>query len=381
MRTATESDTWGGRLTGVIDLSAESTLTIGVDHQDNKREAILNNDTAGMVMSHMWADARLEQTGLFAEYSTELTAADRLDMGLRYDRVKASLGNPNAPGVRTPNQKFQLYYGTTADDNTENNVGGFVRLKHSFTDIPAYLYASASRSVRTADSTERYMAKWVAGGAMRWVGNPDLDPEKHHQLEFGMVSETNDMNVSGSVYYNDVDDFILYDRAHGQDGILQTDNAVIYRNIDAELYGFEFEASKSWGNWSAGFTLAYTHADNKSDHRPIAQIPPLEGTISLDYTSGPWSAGGVVRAAAKQTRVDDNTATGSGLDSEKTPGWGVLDLHAGYKIRKQWQIEVGVKNVFDKDYAQHLNKASAIDAGSQVDEPGRSFWVSMNAKF
>jgi iron complex outermembrane receptor protein len=225
------------------------------------------------------------------------------------------------------------------------------------------------------------MAKWVGTASMRWVGNPDLDPEKHHQLEFGMVSETNDMNISGSIYYNDVDDFILYDRAHGQDGILQTDSAVIYRNIDAELYGLEFEASKSWGRWSAGFTLAYTHADNKSDHRPIAQIPPLEGSVSLDYKSGPWSAGGAVRGAAKQTRVDDNTATGSGLDSEKTPGWGVLDLHAGYKIRKQWQIEIGVKNVFDKDYAQHLNKSSAIDAGSQVDEPGRSFWVSMNAKF
>ncbi len=381
MRTPTESDTWGGRLSGDIAITADSSLTIGVDHQDNSREAILHNDTTGTIMSHMWADASLRQTGIFAEYSNELTASNRLDMGLRYDRVEADLGNPNAPGMRTPNQMFQLYYGTTAEDQHENNIGGFIRLKHAFAEIPAYIYASASRSVRTADATERYMAKWVGMANMRWVGNPDLDPEKHHQLELGVVSETADMNISSSIYYNDVDDFILYDRAHGQDSILLADSAVIYRNIDAELYGLEFEIGQRWGNWSAGFTLAYTHAQNKSDHRPIAQIPPLEGSVSLDYTNGPWSAGGVVRAAAQQSRVDDNTATGSGLDSEKTPGWGVLDLHAGYKIKKQWQIEVGVKNLFDKDYAQHLNKASSIDAGSQVDEPGRSFWVSMNATF
>lgn len=47
--------------------------------------------------------------------------------------------------------------------------------------------------MRTADATERFMA---ANGSVsaddpsqhmntRWVGNPGIDPEQHHQLELG----------------------------------------------------------------------------------------------------------------------------------------------------------------------------------------------------
>jgi iron complex outermembrane receptor protein len=189
-------------------------------------------------------------------------------------------------------------------------------------------------------------------------------------------------NFSTSAYYNDVDDFILYDRAHGQDGILQADNAVIYRNIDAEFYGVELELSKRWGNWSTGFGVAYVHSKNDSDGRAIAQTPPLEGHFSLDYENGPFNVGGIVRAADKQTRVDDDVSTGSGLDAGETAGWITLDLHLGYELGKHGEIELGVKNVFDEEYAMHLNKPNAFDpAATQINEPGRSIWAGVNLKF
>jgi iron complex outermembrane receptor protein len=382
LRTPTESDTWGGRFSGDIAISDATTWTIGVDYQDNDREATLNNDTAGTVMSHMWADAQLQQFGVFTELGTDLSASSRLDLGLRYDRVDAELGDPDAPGAQTPNFMFNMYYGTTADDADENNVGGFIRLKQELGDGPGYVYISASRTVRTADATERYMAKWVGNAAMRWIGNPDLDPEKHHQAEIGFVFQDTGTNFSASAYYNDVDDFILYDRAHGQSGILQADNAVIYRNIDAEFYGAELELSKRWNNWSAGFGLAYVHSKNDTDSRPIAQTPPLEGHISLDYDNGPFNAGGIVRAADKQTRVDDDMTTGSGLDADETAGWVTLDLHLGYEFGKHGEIELGVKNVFNEEYAQHLNKPNSFDPiATQINEPGRSFWAGVNLQF
>jgi iron complex outermembrane receptor protein len=383
LRTPTESDTWGGRVSGDFALSDATTWTIGVDYQDNEREAILNNDSASMVMSHMWADARLQQFGVFTELGTDLRATTRLDLGLRFDRVDAELGNPNAPGMRSPNQMFAMYYGTTGDDADENNVGGFVRLKQEIGNGPGYVYASASRTVRTADATERYMAKWVGMSRMRWIGNPDLDPEKHHQAEIGFVFQNANTNFSTSAFYNDVDDFILYDRAHGQSGILQNDNAVIYRNIDAKFHGIELELSKRWGkNWTAGFGIAYVHSENDTDGRPIAQTPPLEGHFSLDYENGPWSAGGILRAADRQTRVDDDTSTGSGLDAGKTGDWVTLDLHVGYKIGAHGEFELGVKNLFDKEYAQHLNKPNSFDPNAtQINEPGRSVWAGVNLQF
>ncbi len=382
MRTPTESDTWGGRMSGDVALSEATTWTIGADYQDNNREAILHNDFSGAIVSHMWADTQLRQAGLFTELGSDLSDSTRLDLGVRYDRVEADMGDPNASGMRTPNQMFALYYGTTGHDSDEDNVGGFIRLKQKLGDNPSYVYLSASRSVRTADATERYMAKWSGTANQRWIGNPDLAPEKHHQAELGLVLETAATDFSTSIYYNDVNDFILYDRAHGQSGILLSDDAIIYRNIDAELYGFELELNNRWGNWHTGVGLSYVHAQNRTDDRPIAQTPPLEGSFSLAYENGPWSMGGVVRAAAKQHRVDDDITTGSGLDAGQTAGWVTLDLNLGYNLGKHGKLELGVKNLFDEEYARHLNKPNSFDPlATQVNEPGRSVWGSINLKF
>ena len=154
---------------------------------------------------------------------------------------------------------------------------------------------------------------------MRWVGNPGLDPEQHHQLEFGYNRDAGRWDTAASVYYNDVTDYILRDRFH-----MPADNASIYRNVDAELYGFEMEAGLRWASaWSGRATLAWVHAQNTDDNRPIAQTPPLEATVSLEYTRGDWNAGGLVRIEDDQDRVEDDSMTDSGLDSRKSPGWGV----------------------------------------------------------
>jgi iron complex outermembrane receptor protein len=169
-------------------------------------------------------------------------------------------------------------------------------------DNNSAVYATLSRSVRTADATERYLASDFADAMaqMRWVGNPDLDPEAHHQLELGYTRDAGSWDTAASVYYNDVSDYILRDRAHGQSGILLDDNATIYRNVDAELYGFELEASIRWAShWSSRATLAYVHARNRDDNRPIGQIPPLGGTLSLEYTRADWNVGGMLRAEAR----------------------------------------------------------------------------------
>lgn len=70
------------------------------------------------------------------------------------------------------------------------------------------------------------------------------------------------------------------------------------------------------------------------------------------------------------------------LGVQETPGWGVTDLYARYDIDDTFSVDVGVDNLFDKDYAQHLNRANAFDPTQvQVDEPGRSAWLKVGAVF
>ena len=241
------------------------------------------------------------------------------------------------------------------------------------------LFAGLSRSVRPADATERYLASNNSQPARRWVGNPALEASRHHQIDVGLSSVTAPRQVSAVVFLDRVGDFILRDRARGQPGVSQADRASIYRNVEAELFGFELDA---WQRLTDHLTLvgnaSWVRADNTTDDRPIAQIPPLQGRLRGDYDRGPWGASATLRYAFEQTRVDDDPATGSALDAGATPGYAVLDLSGTYALKWGLQFQVGVENVFDKLYANHLNRSNLFDPEQvRVNEPGRTFWVKL----
>lgn len=400
MATPTTSDTTGGRLSG--DLLGDNgwSWTLGVDYQRNERNAdrLMGPASAPsptILNSIMWPGVDLKQTGLFAETLIPVGAADSVKGGLRYDRVNADTSRADEQaktigGASTPNQLYRQYYGVGAEEKTEDNFSGFLRYEHGIGDGDSIVFASLARATRTADANERFLAGNAAPMAngtfpMRWVGNPDLDPEKHTQLEIGVSWDGGPWGVGASVYYDDVDDYILRDRAHGQDGILRNDNATIYRNVSAELWGVELDGRMDiGGGWSTSAGIAFVEARNTTDDRWIAQTPPLEGNLSLDYERDDWHVGANLRFAAEQTKVDDNINTGSGQDAGETDGWAVLDLYGDVKLGKNAKLDMGITNVFDKTYAYHVNRANSDPFNPeavQVNEPGREFWVKVSAQF
>lgn len=389
MKVPSESTTDGLRLLGDMVIGKGS-LTLGVDYKNGDRDATRYADMAApftdpvMSQSFMWPGVESSQTGLFAEYEGELSTGNRYTAGLRYDSVeknatKAAL-TPNM--MLSPNALYTMYYGTTASKKTENNVGALYRMEHDMSKQTMFFWG-VSRTMRTADETEQYMAANNSTAMMRWIGNPDIKPEAHNQLDVGITTKGKNTDFSVSAYYDDVSDYILRDRAHGQTGILLSDNATIYRNVEAELYGVDVEANVKWSvNWKSRFTAAYVHATNTTDNRAIAQTPPLEGTAALEYHQNKWMLGGEVRLVDKQTRVDDNNMTGSGLDAGQTPGFSVLNFYGSMKVGKDGSLRFGIDNVLDKTYAEHLNKPNAFDTtANQVNEPGRSIWARMSMKF
>ena len=329
MSVPTTSDTKGGRLLADLELG-EASLTVGFDMQNNERDADRFSGMANMepttLQSIMWPGAELEQTGIFMELSQPISDLDRIKAGLRYDRVDASISRgdekPDLGPSPTPNNLYAAYYEDTSDETTENNVGGFVQYEREIGD--GTLYTGFSRSVRTADATERYLASFSRNMMtmmdMSWVGNPELEPEKHHQLEAGLRWQGGAWDTDVSVFYNDVTDYILRDKARGQDGILVSNGtANIYRNVDAEFYGIELEGGyRIMESLTTTASLAYVRAENTTDDRNIAQIAPLEATLGMEYTLGALEFGGNVRMNAKQTRAD--LENGSGQDAQETPG-------------------------------------------------------------
>ena len=383
-----DSVTDGLRLLGDMMLG-QGTLTLGLDYQGNDRDATRYAGPAGTAptntQSYLWPGVSIEQPGVFGEYAGSLSKGNDYTVGLRVDHVESSASKadlvPDAMGGRSANDLYSNYYGLTAQDKTDTNISALYRMVHVL-DAQTTFRWGLSRSVRSADATERFIAAGNAMPSMRWVGNPAIEPEAHHQLDLGLNFQLRKGVLSFTTHYDDVSDYILLDRYREGDPTL--DGAYIYRNVDAVLYGFDMEADYRWtANWRSRFTAAYVYANNETDDRAIAQIPPLEGTASLEYWQESWMLAGEMRSVAKQSRVDDDPTTGSDVDFGVTPGYTVYRLYGLFKLGKQAELKYGIDNLFDKYYREHLNKPSGFDPSSTtpVYEPGRSYWARVEAKF
>jgi iron complex outermembrane receptor protein len=256
-----------------------------------------------------------------------------------------------------PNQLYQLYYGLTAEDWDESGLSALVRyerpLRTGWT-----LFSGLSRSLRAPDATERYLGASNPSAPKRWVGRPDLSVAKNHQLDLGVAATAERADGSVTAFIDEVDDFISRDRARGQEGVLLTDRASIYRNVDARLRGLELEGRyRPAADLTLTANASYVRGDNRTDSRPLAAA---------------------VRWADDQTRVDDDPVTGSAVDYGPTAGYGVLDLEGSFAWKRGLEFLAGIENVFGKTYADHLNRGNVFDPDPvRINEPGRAAWVRL----
>ncbi|WP_339613959.1 TonB-dependent receptor [uncultured Parvibaculum sp.] len=387
MRTDANSDTYGGRLAAGLDVIG-GVLTLGVDHRTNNRNAESRSNMMGgapvTITNYTWPDMFIRDTGLFGEYEAPVDAGTSLKLGLRADFVSVEAKRadwlPGGMGAITARQLYATYYGVTDTDREETNVSALARVTHDFNDsISGWI--GAARAVRTADATERGIVR--NGGANSWVGNPGIKPEKHYQIDTGLSAGNGPWGVTGGIWYDRVDDFISRDTARGQAGILMSNGASIYRNVDAELAGVDLSGSYRFSeNWKTNATASYTYGANLTDSRPLYQIAPLSGSLEVVYEQPVWQAGTRLRWAANQTRADTNPLTGSGLDAQETPGHVVLDLFASWKPVTGLELKGGVSNLLDQTYASYLSRSNGFDpAVVQVNEPGRSFYIQAALTF
>ncbi len=386
----TQSDTLGGKLIFNGELRGV-TFDVGASYRDVMRDGNkwgakptdADRYDPSKISSVLWPDTSIKELGIFTEGVVPLAALTKLTIGLRYDHVNASADEADlkttfgpTPG-RTPNDVYRAIYGSDAtEDKTENNVSGLLRLEQDM-GAGLTLFGAASRSVRTADATERYMANMMGtNGSMSWVGNPDIDPEKHHQVDLGLRYKDSTLELTGSVFYNSVTDYIQ--RYNKQNTGTPYNNVSIYKNIDAVLTGVETEAQVRLSDvWRVNLAGAYTYGQNKTDDTPLGQIAPFSGRFELVYDDSKLMAGVRVNMAAKQTRIDKGS---SNQDFGETDGWTTVDLFGSYNFTESFQLSAGVTNLFDATYANHLNR-ELLGESVQVNEKGRSFYVRAMTKF
>ena len=343
----------GGRIAATLQPTPALTADIGLDLQRNTHEG-----RSGMGMSYLnkpWVrDAKFANLGLFSELRWQAAPSTLWVGGLRLDRAQAwDYRNPASTHKR--------------DESALPS--GFVRWEQTL--------ASGATTYVGLGHVQRFPDYWelISGKA----GNvfATLEPEKTTQLDVGANWKGQNWQFWTSAYAGMVRDFILFDYAS---------NPSKARNIDARTAGFELGGSyKLAPAWTAQATVAYTWGSNRSDSTALPQMPPLEARLGLDYAQGPWTAGALWRLVAAQHRYTQDQGNVVGRDMGASSGFGVLSLHASYRVQRQLKITVGVDNLLDKTYAEHLNLAGnagfGFPANTRLNEPGRTLWLRADMQF
>ena len=86
-----------------------------------------------------------------------------------------------------------------------------------------------------------------------------------------------------------------------------------------------------------------------------------------------------------QNRVSLNQGNIVGYDVKQSAGFGTLSLNGTYHVQNGVDLSVGIDNVLDKTYTEHLNKlgdaGTGLTATEQFNNTGRNYWIRMSVKF
>jgi hemoglobin/transferrin/lactoferrin receptor protein len=313
-------------------------------------------------------------TGAWAQLETtlDLGGAGALTLlpGVRFDRFETD--TDGAP--------------STSDDSISP------RLAASWAPTPSVrLFASWSESFRAPSLNELYLSGThfslphpVLGPRVfitnAFIPNPDLRPETSTTTEIGaaftrgdLIASGDQLEIKGAWFQTRADDLInlgvnfAFSPTCFRPPFFQPCSAgtSFSENVaDAELTGFEIAAAYRSGPFSLSGSVSKVDGEDRATGAPLGALQPVNGQVSARYRFEAWGldAGGRVRFAG----AFDQGAT----PAEDRGGFAVLDLSAGWRpgFARDVRVDVGVENVFDRDYER-------VFAG--VSEPGRTFRIDL----
>jgi len=356
----------GARVTATIALPSNPwQLDIGAERQSNQHRGRASGPQASAQAARAAYHARMrshnlrfEQTGLFGELRWQLPANRQMVSGVRIDRHQVLDQRSNAA--------------TRGASDRRILKSGFARYEQHFeqTGHSGYWYAGLGHSQRFPDFWERM--KTDASGVDSAVVT--VRPEKLTQLDIGVQYEGAHYDLNVSAFYGHISDYVLL---YWPEGGAQANTL----NVDTRIRGVEMQAQYRFNaHWSMQGSISHVWGENRTQHQPLAQQPPLQAQWGLDYAQEQWSAGIVWRGARGQKRWHQHHGGIASKDKGATPGFGILALHATWRAALGLSLSMGVDNLLDRTYAEHLSKTGGGPAGiwprdQRIHEAGRTAWV------
>ena len=345
----------------------------GVDTQNNKHAGGMVSHSMNMPMKE---DMHFNSYGGFGELNYQLSENNKLVSGVRVDQVKVEDLRQNS---------------ITKGFNRELDrtlASGFIRFENAHPEHDdGKTYIGLGFVERMPDYWELYSAKHGNAGSTNTFNG--VDTEKTLQLDVGYQHQHGAFSSWASAYAGLINDFILmsyHDHANMDSHSHGSTFSAGAKNVDATIAGAEAGVGYQFTDAiQADVSAMYAWGKNTTDNKPLPQISPLEARVNLRYIQDNYTLGAYWRLVDGQNRVSLNQGNIVGYDLKESAGFGTLSLNGTYHIQEGVDLSVGIDNVLNKTYTEHLNKlgdaGTGLAATEQFNNIGRNYWARISMKF
>lgn len=216
-------------------------------------------------------------------------------------------------------------------------------------------------------------------------GNADLKPEISVNKEIGLQYDQGSWRTSATYFRNDYknkiigDTDVLYTLGTGS-RVTQWDNAGKARVEGIE--GNYFVELTPTLDWNTNLTWMLDNHSRETGE-PLSVIPRFTVNTTLDWrateqlslqVAGTWFGKQKSPSYNYRTQQDYDASAQQDVDA-----YGLVDVSAGYAFNANYDVRVGVNNVFDK---QILRGGNASTSGANTyNQPGRALFMALNINF
>jgi iron complex outermembrane recepter protein len=380
---STSDDT--GLTLALANPAGKGTLKWGAEFFLNDLDVYQRNlSMMGTPTQDTFNDAQRDRYALYGEWDGEIAPRWRMNAGVRGEVVSMNTGDieniilPMDPNLAETLLNARDYFNAQDRSIDDTNVDATVALRYALQSNLS-LEGALTRRTRSPSILERYLWTPLSASAGQadgrtYVGNLDLDPEVAHGVDLGIRLRQSGLRAQARVFWQDVSDFI-----QGQATTTPDANGLPilkYSNVDARLWGAEASLNQRYGDLDVGTWISFTRGENTDNGDNLYRIAPLRGGLSADYRQAVWNVGGEWLLSARKDRVAEYNG------EKETPGYGVVNLYAGYTPLKNLNLTAGVDNLFDKLYYDPLAGlnyviGSSVPVGGIMPAMGRSLYVKM----
>lgn len=368
-RTETQWSFAGTYLYAGADFRSEETTGSRV------REFLMGPMAGQTTTDAAWQHGRITHTGLFAEWHIPASGQGKAQTLF----ILSGRLDYNSATVLEPSETFSELYPDIS--SMQVNPGFSAGFNHSLNE-QASLAVWLGRAQRSPGISERFIHFLAIGSdPYEMLGNPQLKPEKNNQLDVLFRWQTQRFAFRFNAFAGLMQDYISSQIREDLSPVLPNSPGVRqFINIDQALMtGFEvgFRQMTPAAGLQQALNLSYTYGQNLDTQEALPEIPPLElrYRLSGSYLDNRLKPELSIRYAFAQEHIARS------YGETATPAFYVIDLAIAWQSEKTGALRLGVNNLLDAAYYEHLSRSVRGDMVRPIYNPGRSFFAMYSIRF